>query len=112
MEVSRLLAKEILILLHFSVSCCLQAHTLPILHGVNLVTVNGDENRPLNILILNAGVFSMPYTLTDDGYEATFQTNHLGHFFLVKLLLNTLIKSAPARVVAVSAECHRFVKCI
>ena len=63
--------------------------------------------RPLNILILNAGVFSMPYTLTEDGYESTFQSNHLGHFYLVKLLLDTLIKSAPARVISVSSESHR-----
>ena len=64
--------------------------------------------RPLNILILNAGIFSMPYTLTDDGYEMTFQTNYLGHFYLVKLLLNNLVQSAPARVIAVSSESHRF----
>ena len=63
--------------------------------------------RPLHALVLNAGVFSLPYTITDDEYEATFQTNYLGHFFLTQLLIPTLTSSAPARVVVVSSESHR-----
>ncbi|KAK0043097.1 WW domain-containing oxidoreductase [Biomphalaria pfeifferi] len=63
---------------------------------------------PLHILILNAGVFGAGYTLTEDNLEMTFQVNHLSHFYLTKLLVNTLMKSAPARVVVVSSESHRF----
>ena len=62
---------------------------------------------PLNVLVLNAGVFGLPHSLTDDGFEATFQTNHLGHFYLVQLLTDLLVRSNPARVVTVSAESHR-----
>ncbi len=61
------------------------------------------------MLILNAGVFAVPYSLTDDGYEVTFQTNHLGHFYLTQLLTPCLVSSAPARVVVVSSESHRSV---
>ena len=64
--------------------------------------------RPLNLLILNAGVFSLPYTLTEDGYEATFQTNHLGHYYLTLCLLSLLKESGSARIVTVSAESHRY----
>ena len=64
-------------------------------------------NRPLQMLVLNAGVFSMPYTVTEDGYEATFQINHLGQMYLAKLLIPLLVKSAPSRIVTVSAESHR-----
>jgi WW domain-containing oxidoreductase len=37
-----------------------------------------------------------------------FATNHLGHFFLTTLLLDTLAASSPARVVVVSSEAHKF----
>lgn len=59
------------------------------------------------MLILNAGVFGLPHSLTEDGFEMTFQVNHLGHFYLVKLLTPILIESAPSRVVVLSSESHR-----
>lgn len=59
------------------------------------------------MLILNAGVFGLPHSLTEDGFEMTFQVNHLGHFYLVKLLTPILIESAPCRVVVLSSESHR-----
>ncbi|XP_077974018.1 WW domain-containing oxidoreductase-like [Styela clava] len=64
---------------------------------------------PLHYLILNAGVFALPWQLTVDGIERTFAANHIGHFYLTKLLAQCLIESAPARVVVVSSESHRFV---
>mgnify|MGYP001348901179 CR=1 FL=1 len=36
----------------------------------------------------------------------TLGTNHLGHFLLTNLLLEDLIRSAPARVITVSSELH------
>ncbi|KAG8198980.1 hypothetical protein JTE90_001780 [Oedothorax gibbosus] len=66
------------------------------------------EKKPIHMLILNAGVFGLPYSVTEDGYETTFQVNHLAHFYLVKLLTPLLIKSAPCRVVVLSSESHRF----
>ena len=52
--------------------------------------------------------------LTDDGYDLTFGTNVLGHFYLTKLLLPILIstaKSSPegtVRVVNTSSVAHLF----
>lgn len=60
------------------------------------------------MLILNAGVFALPHELTSDGLERSFQVNHVGHFYLTKLLQHVLVKSAPSRVVTVSSESHRF----
>lgn len=59
----------------------------------------------LDILILNAGVMGCPYSLTKDGYELQFGTNHLGHFFLVEELLTLLIQS-KSRVITVSSIAH------
>ncbi|XP_067002750.1 WW domain-containing oxidoreductase [Anabrus simplex] len=64
------------------------------------------QYRCLDILILNAGVFGAPFTQTEDGYELTFQVNHLSHFYLTLLLEPVL--PAGARVVVVSSESHRF----
>ena len=42
-----------------------------------------------------------------DGIEATFAVNHLGYFLLTNLLLDLVVKSAPARVVTVASVGHR-----
>lgn len=44
----------------------------------------------LNILIKNAGIMGVPYTLTKEGFELQFATNHLGHFLLINLLIKVL----------------------
>ncbi|CAH2991111.1 unnamed protein product [Chilo suppressalis] len=60
----------------------------------------------LDMVILNAGVFGLPFTLTEDKLETTFQVNHLSHMYLA-LLLEPLLKRG-SRVVFVSSESHRF----
>ena len=50
-----------------------------------------DENRPIHILINNAGVMTPPdRQTTADGFELQFGSNHLGHFALVAHLLPLL----------------------
>ncbi|KAM7396578.1 hypothetical protein PAMP_019611 [Pampus punctatissimus] len=63
---------------------------------------------PLHILVCNAAVCTQPWSLTEDGLESTFQICHLGHFLLVQCLQDVLRCSAPARIVVVSSESHRF----
>ena len=60
------------------------------------------------MLICNAAVFGIPYTLSDDGLEMNFAVNYLGHFYLTWLLQEELVASRPSRVVVVSSESHRF----
>lgn len=61
--------------------------------------------KKIDILILNAGVFGLPYSKTADNIETTFQVNHLSHFYLTMLLRPLL--GTGSRVVILSSESHR-----
>ncbi|KAH7110371.1 short-chain dehydrogenase/reductase-like protein [Dendryphion nanum] len=67
----------------------------------------------LNILVNNAGIMALPSrTVTVDGYETQFGTNHLGHFLLFQLLSPALLRSSTpsfhSRTVILSSSAHRF----
>lgn len=60
----------------------------------------------LHILCNNAGVMHLPETKTADGFEMQFGTNHLGHFALTGLLLETILATDNARIINVSSGLH------
>ena len=62
----------------------------------------------LDLLINNAGVMAPPRTLSRDGLELQFATNHLGHFVLTLLLLPLLRQAPAARVVHVTSGAQYF----
>lgn len=65
-----------------------------------------DRCPRIDALVLNAGSYLGAYAETEDGHEAMFQVNHLGHFLLAQLLRARLRESAPARVVVVASAAH------
>jgi NAD(P)-dependent dehydrogenase (short-subunit alcohol dehydrogenase family) len=61
----------------------------------------------IDVLVNNAGLMLSDRRQTVDGYEMTFQINHLGPFLLTCLLLERIRSSAPARIVNVSSTAHQ-----
>jgi NAD(P)-dependent dehydrogenase (short-subunit alcohol dehydrogenase family) len=60
----------------------------------------------LHVLLNNAGGVFMQRQLSVDGIEMTFALNHLAHFLLTYLLLDTVKASTPARIINVSSDAH------
>lgn len=61
----------------------------------------------LDVLANNAGIMNVPYSKTVNGFESQLGTNHMGHFALTGLLLDTILGTPGARVVNVSSVGHR-----
>ncbi|WP_328472116.1 oxidoreductase [Actinoplanes sp. NBC_00393] len=57
---------------------------------------------PVDVLVNNAGVMGVPFSLTADGFEAHIGTNHLGPFALTGLLIDRI----RGRVVTVTSGLH------
>jgi NAD(P)-dependent dehydrogenase (short-subunit alcohol dehydrogenase family) len=65
----------------------------------------GQETQ-INVLLNNAGVMAIPQReLTVDGYERTFQSNHLGPFLLTNVCMSLM--ATNARIINVSSSAHR-----
>lgn len=62
----------------------------------------------LHVLVNNAGGIWSTRALTAQGFEQTFGVNHLGHFYLTRLLLDRLRASAPSRIVNLTSFGHHF----
>ncbi|XP_068619129.1 retinol dehydrogenase 13-like [Battus philenor] len=66
-----------------------------------------EEEPKLDILVNNAAVMETPAGVTKEGFETQLGVNHMGHFLLTNLLLDTLKASAPSRVIVVTCDAHR-----
>jgi NAD(P)-dependent dehydrogenase (short-subunit alcohol dehydrogenase family) len=66
----------------------------------------------IDLLILNAGIMACPLSRTKQGFEQQIGVNHIGHFYLTKLLLPSLKAAGtpdnPSRLVVVSSLAHTF----
>lgn len=66
------------------------------------------SNRPLHILINNAGIMWVPLRRDERGIESQLATNYLAQFQLTARLWPALKKANGARVVNVSSQGHQF----
>jgi retinol dehydrogenase-13 len=62
----------------------------------------------IDVLVNNAGLHNTHRILTEQGHEMVFCVNHLASFLITRLLLQRLIESAPARIIQVNSQGHRF----
>ena len=62
-----------------------------------------DDGRPIDMLVLNAGIMELPELEQVRGIERQFTVNHLGHFILTHQLLELVQASPAGRVVVVSS---------
>lgn len=66
-----------------------------------------EQGRSIDIAINNAAIMACPETRNDQGWEAQFATNHLGHYVLINELWPLLAADGGARVVALSSTGHK-----
>jgi NAD(P)-dependent dehydrogenase (short-subunit alcohol dehydrogenase family) len=67
--------------------------------------ITASEPR-IDVLINNAGALFSNRRVTPEGLELTFALNHVAYFALTEALCDTLVASAPARIVSTSSTAH------
>ena len=82
--------------------------SLAAVHGLADAVLAGAPR--LDVLVNNAGLMRDRFVATEDGFETTFQVNHLAPFVLTTRLLDRLRASAPARIVNVASRMHERVR--
>jgi len=70
------------------------------------VSTFASSHDHLDVLVNNAGLMLSSRRETVDGYEMTFQVNHLGPFLLTTSLRDALVAGDDARVVNVASAAH------
>ena len=67
-----------------------------------------DAYDTIDVLVNNAGIDAMEARRTAQGFDEMLATNYLGPFLLTHLMLDPIRAAAPARIVVVGSEAHRF----
>ena len=65
-------------------------------------------NKPIDILIHNAGIYLTKREFTSDGLEKVFVIQYLSSFILNFVLMDKLKSQEKARILMVNSEGHRF----
>ncbi|KAJ1277533.1 hypothetical protein BS78_04G011900 [Paspalum vaginatum] len=75
---------------------------------VNFANAWNARMAPLHVLINNAGIFAIgePQRFSKDGHEEHMQVNHLAPALLAMLLIPSLLRGSPSRIVNVNSIMH------
>jgi len=65
-------------------------------------------DKPIDLLIHNAGIHLTRQELTPEGYDKVFVVQHLSSFMINILLADKLKSQEKARIILVNSEGHRF----
>ncbi|MFC2113010.1 SDR family NAD(P)-dependent oxidoreductase [Bacteroidota bacterium] len=65
-------------------------------------------NKPIDVLIHNAGIYLTKRESTPEGIEKTFVVHYLSSFFINFILMDKLKSQENARIILVNSEGHRF----
>ena len=63
-----------------------------------------ESGEKISVLVNNAGIAGMNKGTTEDGFELVFETNYLGHFLLVQLLLPQMTEDG--RIINITSDMH------
>ena len=74
----------------------------------NLAAAFKERHSRLDVLLNNAGTYFNTRIKTPYAVEMTFLVNHLAPFLLTNRLLDVIRASAPARIINVASEAHKF----
>ncbi|QKG79327.1 SDR family NAD(P)-dependent oxidoreductase [Tenuifilum thalassicum] len=76
------------------------------IHAAADFLVNID--RPIDVIIHNAGIFLTKKELTPEGFDKVFIVHYLSSFIINYKLINKLKSQGKARIILVNSEGHRF----
>ncbi len=66
-----------------------------------------EKYESLDLLINNAGILDYSGRKNEDGIDLQFATNHLGHYLLTSLLIDTMPDNSDSRIVSLSSVAHK-----
>lgn len=67
-----------------------------------------EDVEHIDVLVNSAGIMAGPYRTTQDGIEAQFGSNHIGHFLFTNLIMSKILAARNPRIVNVSSNGHRY----
>ena len=70
----------------------------------------GEMAGRIDVLINNAGNQLDHHTITDDGFEMTYQVNHLAPFLMTRYLLPAILRAPQPRVITLSSIGHTMIE--
>jgi len=93
----------------FGVNCEYKIADLSNLNDIHRVAKELSElDKPIDILIHNAGIYLTKRELTPDGLEKVFVIQYLSSFIINYILKEKLKLQGKARIIMVNSEGHRF----